>query len=465
MPEFALTITETQYAELHNHLFPGDGLEAVAILLCGRRQGRRHRLAVREVILLPHERCDRAANYVTWPTDILPPLLEKAAKRNLAVLKIHGHESLRAFSRRDDASDRALFPSVTAWLDHDFPGGSLVMMQDGELLGRMWLSGGDFAPMERIAVIGDDIKIWRDRDLGAVDVPEHAHRVAQSFGRGTFDTLRELKVGVVGCSGTGSPVIEMLARNCVGSLVLVDPDVIEARNLNRIINSTRADVETARPKVAMLANAIEAMGMGTRVETYQRDLFDREIVAALADCDVLFGCMDSIDGRHLLNRLATFYAIPYFDLGVKLEADGNGGVDQVAGSVHYLKPGGSSLISRHVYSSEQLRAAALKRTNPESYRDLLAEGYIKGVAEDRPAVIQLNMLIASFGVNELLARLHPYRLDDNRDFAVRRVSLTHNIFEAEDDGEPCAALAKNVGRGDIEPPLDWPELSQRAEHS
>ena len=50
-------------------------------------------------------------------------------------------------------------------------------------------------------------------------------------------------------------------------------------------------------------------------------------VRAVAGCDVVFGCMDSIDGRHLLNKLATFYVIPYFDPSVKLEADGTGGGD------------------------------------------------------------------------------------------------------------------------------------------
>src|SRR5262249_21670965 len=151
--------------------------------------------------------------------------------------------------------------------------------------------------------------------------------------------------------------------------------------------------------------------------------FDREAVTEIADCDVVFGCMDSVDGRHLLNKLATFYGIPYFDLGVKLEADGKGSVDQVCGTVHYIKPGGSSLLSRRVYTTEQVRAAGFARTDPRAYKRQVKEGYIRGIAEDRPAVIQLNSLVASLAVNELLARLHPYRIDPNGDYAVHRISL------------------------------------------
>ena len=44
-----LTMTAAQRKQLHSHLFPGDGCEAVAILLCARRAGERvHRLLVRE---------------------------------------------------------------------------------------------------------------------------------------------------------------------------------------------------------------------------------------------------------------------------------------------------------------------------------------------------------------------------------------------------------------------------------
>jgi hypothetical protein len=171
--------------------------------------------------------------------------------------------------------------------------------------------------------------------------------------------------------------------------------------------------------------------------------------------------MDSVDGRHLLNKLATFYALPYFDLGVKLEADGRGGVDQVCGTVHYLQPGGSSLLSRKVYTMEQVRTAGLYRTDRAAYKAQLAQGYLRGVVEDRPAVIQLNMFIASLAVNELLARLHPYRIDPNGDYAIHRVSLSHGIYEHLEDGDPCLALAKHVGRGDITPLLDWAELSER----
>lgn len=457
-----LTLTASQHEAIRRHLFPGDGCEAVALALCGRRAGDdRHRLLVRRIVPVPHDVCSvRLPDRVTWPTDLLPPLLADATRLGLAVVKMHGHGDYAQFSPVDNASDRALFPSIYAWTGSDGPHASVVMLADGRMFGRTVDPKGEFEDLACVNVVGDDLTFWYS-NVSQLEgnVPEFGRRVAQTFGRGTFMRLQKLRIAVVGCSGTGSPVVEQLARNCVGTLVLVDPDRIEEKNLNRILNATMDDARAQRPKVDVAAKAIAAMGLGTHVRTYAKNLFDPEVVRAVADCDVVFGCMDTIDGRHLLNKLAGFYLLPYFDLGVKLEADHKGGVDQVCGTVHYLQPGGSSLASRRVYSLEQVQAAGLFRTDPAAYRTQLADGYIRGVQEDRPAVIQLNSLIASLAVNEFLARLHPYRLEPNSEYAVHRISLSHGIYEHLDDGEPCTVLARHVGRGDVEPLLEWAELS------
>ena len=70
------------------------------------------------------------------------------------------------------------------------------------------------------------------------------------------------------------------------------------------------------------------------------------------------------------------------------------------------------------------------------------------------------MLLASLAVNDLLARLHPYRLGGNGPFAIQRVSLTHDIYSHEADGDACPVLGRNLGRGDVVPLLDQPELSE-----
>ncbi len=48
----------------------------------------------------------------------------------------------------------------------------------------------------------------------------------------------------------------------IGRLVLVDPDVVEEKNLNRILNSGKEDAYLGKPKVFALASAVARMGLG-----------------------------------------------------------------------------------------------------------------------------------------------------------------------------------------------------------
>jgi hypothetical protein len=456
-----LAMAGLHHRRLQAHLFPGDGKEAVAFALCGRaRRDDQELLLVREIIPVPYEMCPERTPYrVTWRGVVLDPILTQALEQNLAVVKIHSHPTGHPwFSATDDIADRTLFPSISGWLgDEGGPMASLIMLPDGRLVGRSVWAGAVGAQLEAIRVAGDDFRYWfADRE---VEVPAHGKRVAQTFGDATYAQLRRLKIGVVGCSGTGSIVVEQLARNGIGQLVLVDDDHVEDKNLNRIVNSTAADAAAAMNKTLVLQRAIEAMGLGTRVTVHPCDLLDLRALRDLATCDVVFGCMDSIDGRHILNKLASAYLIPYIDLGVRLDADGSGGINSIWLAIHALQPGGSSLKSRRVYDQRDLEAAFLLRDSPTEYERLKREGYIKGVKVDRPAVISVNMVAAAAAVNEFLARLHGFRVQRNAAFAARRICLTDPEADMDDgDGDACLEMAKLLGTGDQEPFLGMMRL-------
>jgi hypothetical protein len=457
-----LKISGRHYGRLRSHLFPADGAEAVAVAVCGRLHGQDlHTLCVHDLVLIPHDACtERSPVRVTWPASLLLSSLPQVMKRQWALVKIHSHRgSFAAFSRFDDASDRDLFSSVYGWTDSDLPHASAVMLPDGTMFGRVISPRGQFLPLSRIAVAGDDLHFW---DEGALDpaLPEFTLRHAQAFGRGTTHRLRGLTIAVIGCSGTGSPVVELLARLGVGTLILVDPDKVEEKNLNRILNATMADALAGRFKVDVAADAVRRMGLGTVVIPLAENIVNPRVVRCVAASDLAVGCMDGAEGRNLLNRLATFYCIPYFDVGVRLDADGYGGISQICGSVNYLQPGGSSLLSRRVITSEEIAAEGLRRTDPEAYKEQVKAGYIRGVREDRPAVASVNMHFASLAVNELLARLHRYRDDENQDFAWFGSSLTQSRLFQAGDGDPCRSLSRHVGRGDVAPLLDMPSLSE-----
>ena len=84
-------------------------------------------------------------------------------------------------------------------------------------------------------------------------------------------------------------------------------DRMEGRNVNRILNSTMRDVRDKRFKVDVLGDAVERTELGTEVIRLPKNLWNPDVIRAVAQCDVVFGCMDTVDGRYLLNALSSYY--------------------------------------------------------------------------------------------------------------------------------------------------------------
>lgn len=457
-----IRISGFHHKEIQKHLFPGDEKEAVGIALCGRsNHNGEYTLLVKEFHPIPYDVCfERREDYVHWPTEFINPLLEKAAQKGLAILKIHCHPTgFNQFSKIDDESDYALFTSIHSWLDDDLPHASCVMLPDGSIFGRFFYENTKESPVHHIAIAGSDMLNWYYTEDDSTIETTAQIRNEQAFGKKTVKLLNRFKVGVVGCSGTGSPVIEQLKRLGVGEFVLVDPDYIDSVNLNRIVGSTMNHAVNKAMKVDVMAEGMKSLGIGTKVKCFASNVVDEKIIKELADCDVLFGCVDSAEGRHILNLISSYYLIPLIDLGVKFEADGQGGIEGIYGSVHYIQPFGSSLMSRKQYSPQQLVGDQVKRLDKEEYERNL---YLARANESNPAVISINMQIAGVAVNELLARIHPYRNFDNSEVDVMKVSFADCATFHEQMVERCNYFSKISGEGDIKPLLNYREFTSNA---
>lgn len=449
----SLTLKTDDLNAIKKHLHPGDGLEYAAIMLCHYGKGETgFRLIVKEVIKIPSDKCaEQSSAYISWPfAEYMPPeRIEQIDRDELSIVTIHSHPNgYDSFSEVDDENDKALFMSTCNWFDDDRPHGSAIMLPCGKIICRTVNEKGEFSPIQSVAAVGKDIKFWKQTETE--EPPAYGLRIAQTFGKGTFNLLKTLRVGVVGCSGTGSIIIELLARNCVGHLTLVDPDVVEEKNLNRIVNAHASDAKHSLPKVEVLKKAVAKMGTGTKIDSYVADTYDAKAIEALVDCDILFGCVDSATGRYHLECIATAYFLPYFDVGVYLEADGKGGISHADAVARYVYPGSSSLMSRGVYTSEQITSEGWLRSDKAYYDQQIEAGYLKGVAEDQPAVMSVNMLAACLAFNDFLSRIHNFRLDSNSDFDTQTFQLCQGYYLNEESNEesPDPLFSKYAGMGE-----------------
>ena len=105
-------------------------------------------------------------------------------------------------------------------------------------------------------------------------------------------------------------------------------------------------------------------------------------------------------------------------------------------------------MSRHVYNSEMLTAASLKRENPEEYSKRLQEKYIVGGQETSPAIISVNMLASSIAVLDFLERIHGYRNEDMCSIETIRIDLTGLRFLTDVNSTNCKTFYQFLGQGD-----------------
>ncbi len=455
-----LRMTSDHHMHLKQHLFPADGCEAVALLLCGRREGIESSvLTVRKVIPVPYNQCSvRTPDRVQWSTVVLDDLVPEIWKTRASIVKVHSHPTgFDRFSAVDDFSDQELAVSLDSLFDEGRLHGSLVMLPNGRLFGRALLDGMIGNDFQSVSVVGENIDLYTRVQASE---REDDKRTQQAFGSGTVNILSALKVAVIGCSGTGSVVIEQLARLGVGSFVLVDPDHIEQKNLNRILNATWADAEDGIEKVKVMRRMIDALGRDQQVQSLCMNLDTPKAIRAVAECDVIFGCVDTAEGRNLANRIAAYYLQPYIDVGVSLIADGVGGIANIAGVVNYYAPGQQSLIERGAITQEQIRAEETKRANPERYAELRRQKYIQGVEVDRPAVISVNTFFAALTVNEFLSRIHRFRNVDNNEFGTVRGDLCELALFREPGLPSAGHFSKCLGMGDQDPLLGRVSLQE-----
>lgn len=451
----SLFVPAAIYARLRQHLYPGDNLEAAALLLCSITNGRRKKLLARDVILVPHNACVRDRDALTWPGEYVEAAIDAAESDGLAVIAIHSHPGgLFTFSATDDASDVKLMQALVNGAG--LQGGTAIMTPDGAMRARLYTTALVSQPVDLICVPGHDIHFSLESQA---DVPA-AGRRPMAFTSGMRDVLSGLSACIIGVSGTGSVVAEQLARLGFGEIILIDFDRVEARNLNRILNTRISDI--GRLKVEVLAEAIRGYRPDCDVRAVPENIGTREAILAAAEADVLFSCVDSSEGRHIADRIAAAMVLPLFDVGVSIPTrTGAGGARHIAeacGRVDYVFPGGSNLGDREVYTPATLEGEYLRRAAPDTHRRKVEDGYLRGVVEEAPAVIALNMRAASALAMEFVARTFPFRHDPNERYA----RSTFLLAEGEEERTPESAFVpRDLGIGSAglrEPLLNLPAL-------
>ena len=125
------------------------------------------------------------------------------------------------------------------------------------------------------------------------------HIMLREVGGQGQKALRNAKVLVVGAGGLGAPALQYLAAAGVGTIGVIDDDLVENANLQRQVIHTFDQI--GAPKVMSAADAMTVQNPHITVRPYHRRL-TAEIAAELfADYDLILDGTDNFETRYLVN--------------------------------------------------------------------------------------------------------------------------------------------------------------------
>ena len=202
---------------------------------------------------------------------------------------------------------------------------------------NFWIA---FALVGVLAILyGEGVRALKRRKLEPVAAPAAGtfraaeldryarHIILREIGGRGQKRLKAAKVLVVGAGGLGSPVLLYLAAAGIGTIGVIDDDVVEGSNLQRQVIHT--DGRIGMPKVFSAEVAMRALNPFIEVRPYHRKLTEEIAVDLVRDFDLVLDGTDDFDTRYLVNRACVAAGVPLV----------SGAITQWEGQVSLFDPG------------------------------------------------------------------------------------------------------------------------------
>ena len=328
-----------------------------------------------------------------------------AEQHPFAVAVIHSHpkDCLPIASPVDDDMDR-YYADYFQGFTNGRPYVSLIVsLVSGELMmsGRVFWKQ-QWWPVTRFSCDGRSIStIDITRSLEPEPVSPRLARLTASFGKEAAHRLRRASVAVIGAGGTGSVAIEVLARAGIGKLIIVDPDVVEESNLERLHGGESGDGASKQQKVAVARRHVHSIDPSVAVITCVGSLPHPMVVDEILAADIVVGCTDQQHSRLALSEVAFRYLIPCIDCGVSLEGkDGN-----ISGQTMqqvWFGPGRACALCREMVTADRIARELMsekeRRSRQEAARRANEQGLDpRGYWEDVPQLSTVGYLTSIAG--------------------------------------------------------------------
>jgi molybdopterin-synthase adenylyltransferase len=319
-----------------------------------------------------------------------------------------GHVS---FSATDDADEKTFF----RFLNETFAGinyASIVFSQR-QYSARVW-TFKSHATVARSTLIQTQTS---RENIGSSDfdtsLDEHDEKTALTEGEGFFhrsalvlglEVMRTIMhdqvISIVGVGGLGSIIAEHLIHMGFHTINLIDPDVLEVSNLNRIVGAYYEDAQQKRAKVEVVKRHLTNINPQATVQAYSKDVHDKELESVLALSDWLIVATDNHSSRRKAQELSIQYFVPLLSVGVNITVNENT-IEDMSGEVITARVG-DGLCLNCLNRINPIQVASERHPDMTIREALVKRGYVKGQDVKEPAVKTLNAFVATMAVEVLI---------------------------------------------------------------
>ncbi len=406
-----LTIPQSLYSSLQDHLFPGDSDEHGAIILAGTCQSDRGlRLIARELHLAEDGKdyVQGQRGYRMLRAEFIQSRILRARDMKLAYLAVHNHGGMDhvSFSADDMASHERGYPALLD-IARGMPVGALVFAKSA-IAGDLWFPGSIRAELSYAAIVGNRRSLLRPDPLTNATISREYNRQSLLFGNTGQKLLLEARVGIIGLGGAGSILAELLGRLGVGEFILADPDKAEITNLPRLVAARHIDAYSPswvpckikhwfrKHKVHLAARNIRRANPDARIESIPEDFLHEDVAARFIDCDYIFLAADTMAARLLFNAIVHQYGVPGTQVGAKIPVSEAGEVGNVFCVSRPITPDHGCLWCNGLINPVRLQDEAVPSQAKRGY------AYIDDPEVTAPSVITMNAIACAHAADNFL---------------------------------------------------------------
>jgi len=144
--------------------------------------------------------------------------------------------------------------------------------------------------------------------------------------------LKRAVVLVAGAGGLGFPISVYLAAAGVGTIKIVDPDIVDLDNLNRQL--LHWDKDIGRKKVDSAREKLQHINPSINIEVYDEEITEENALALVSGVDAVVDALDNYEARFALNRACVERRTPFF----------HGAVHGLMGQATTIMPGETACL-------------------------------------------------------------------------------------------------------------------------